>query len=255
MSTDKPLVSIIMPTYNSERFVSEAIKSVQTQDYKNWELLITDDCSTDSTTEIIRKFAMADSRIKLYELSQNSGAAVARNNSLALANGKYIAFLDSDDFWFKNKLEIQLNFMRGNNAAFTFTSYETVFEDGSPNNVIHVPSQINYNEYLRNTIIGCLTVVLDREKVGAIKMPDLRRRQDMATWLSILKRGIIAYGIDEPLAGYRIVSDSISHNKWKAAKGVWQVYRNIERLPLWKSSISFLGYAFNAIIKRLRYRS
>lgn len=245
------LVSIIMPSYNAQSFITEAIQSVQSQTYQGWELLITDDCSTDSTCEIVESIAAQDSRITLLRLQKNSGAAVARNNSLSKAKGRYIAFLDSDDLWLPNKLERQLAFMQENKAGFCFTSYHTISDKGTPINTIHVPSTLTYQQYLRNTIIGCLTVIFDRDVVGDIRMPLLRKRQDMATWLNILRQGHIAYGLDEPLSNYRIVKNSISHNKFKAAKVVWEVYRDIEKLSVARSIWCFMGYAYNAVKKRI----
>lgn len=255
MKVEKDLVSVIMPSYNAERFIAESIRSVQQQTYQNWELLVTDDCSTDRTQEILSEFAKSDARIKLFVLPQNSGAAVARNNSLDHASGQYIAFLDSDDQWKPEKLSRQIDFMRAQEAGFSFTSYETITEGGVLNNVIHVPETLTYKQYLRNTIIGCLTVMVDRSIVGDFRMPLLRKRQDMATWLSILRKGVVGYGLDEPLSRYRLVSNSISHNKWKAAMVVWKVYRDMEHLPLLTSIRSFIGYAYNAIKKRLTNRS
>lgn len=255
MGEKDTLVSVIMPSYNAERFIAESIRSVQDQTMTNWELLITDDCSTDSTCEIVSKLAEEDPRIKLERLPENGGAAVARNSSIARATGRYIAFLDSDDRWMPDKIERQLAFMHAMSAGISFTAYKTTEESGEEVNVIHVPSTLSYNQYLRNTIIGCLTVIIDRELMGDFRMPLLRKRQDMATWLSLLRPGRIAYGLDVPLALYRNVSTSISHNKVKAAAGVWKVYREVEHLSLWRSSLSFIGYAYNAVAKRLKNRS
>ncbi|HRS68168.1 MAG TPA: glycosyltransferase, partial [Paludibacteraceae bacterium] len=159
------LVSIITPAYNSSKFIEETIQSVLAQTYTDWELLITDDCSTDITLEIVEKYAAQDSRIKFFVLDQNSGAAAARNNSLARAQGKYIAFLDSDDLWLPQKLAWQLSYMQEHDCAFSFSDYTLMNEDGVDlNKVIHAPKKINYHHYLRNTIIGCLTVMIDKEK-------------------------------------------------------------------------------------------
>lgn len=247
-------VSIITPVYNSEQFIEDTINSVINQTYTNWEMILVDDCSKDNSESIIKNFIQRDSRIKYFKLEQNSGAAVARNKAIELSTGRFIAFLDSDDIWKSNKLEKQLDFMIRNNIGFSFTSYETMDEYGKKTgNVIRAPKVVDYEYLLRNTIIGCLTVVIDKDVIGQIKMPLLRTRQDFATWLSILKKGHKAYGIDEILSSYRLVEGSISSNKIKAAKRNWYVYRQVEKLSFIKSVYVFIGYACNAIKKRVKY--
>lgn len=245
-------VSIIMPSYNAAKFIAAAIQSVIEQTYSNWELLITDDCSKDDTINIIKKFQEIDNRIQLFSTGKNSGAAVARNISLQNATGKYIAFLDSDDTWISNKLETQIKFMEKKNIAFSFSNYSVMKEDGTlTGNIIHAPKVIGYHGYLRNTIIGCLTVIIDREKTGNFLMPNIKTSEDMALWLDIMKRGYKAWGLQVPLAQYRVVSNSLTSKKWIEAKYVWKVYREIEHINPIYSAICFIGYAINAIIKRL----
>ena len=246
------LVSIITPVYNSENFIADTIESVLNQTYSNWEMILIDDCSKDNSAEIIKKYVKLDRRLKYKRLEQNGGAAVARNNAIKYANGKYLAFLDSDDLWKANKLERQISFMQKNDIAFSFTSYEVIKEDGTfINRYINVPNKINYKDCLKNTIIGCLTVVMDREKIGDFSIVNIRNNQDTATWLKILKKGYIAYGLNENLALYRLVNGSVSNNKLKAAKSVWKTFRNIENLSLTESSYYFSHYMFNALKKRL----
>lgn len=246
-------VSIITPMYNCEKFIDETIQSVVNQSYENWELILIDDCSSDKTVEIAENYIEKDKRIKLIKLKNNSGAAVARNTGISESTGRFIAFLDGDDLWEYDKLEKQIAFMMENNIGFSFTSYKVINEDGiNLNKDVRVPKSIDYDGLLKNTIIGCLTVVLDKEIVGEVKMPLIRTRQDFATWLSILKKGHIAYGIDETLSRYRVVPGSISSNKLKAAKRNWYVYRKIEKLSLFKSLYVFTGYSINAVIKRLK---
>ena len=249
---DYGLVSIIMPSYNASRFITESIKSVIVQTYQNWELLIADDCSKDSSVEVIKKIIDKDQRIKLISLLKNVGAAAARNVAIEHANGQYIAFLDSDDVWEPEKLERQLAFMKENKYAFTYSEYYVMEEDGKKTgSFIRIPSSLSYRQYLRNTIIGCLTVVIDRNIVGDFRMPLIKSSHDMALWLLIMKRGYKAYGIKEVLAGYRLVSTSNTAKKWKAAKDVWRVYRKIEHLSVLFSAFCFCGYVFNAVIKRM----
>ncbi|MGD6816671.1 glycosyltransferase family 2 protein [Metabacillus sp. 113a] len=247
---EKPLVSVITPSYNSTKTIGDTIRSVQAQTYSHWEMLIVDDCSTDHSRDYIREFAGADSRIQLIELDENSGAAVARNTALRMVKGKYAAFLDSDDLWHPEKLDKQIRFMEENDYAFTYTKYELMKEDGGRlNQVVEIPDSIGYHGLLKNTIIGCLTAVVNLEKTGPIQMPNIRTRQDFALWLSILKKGITAHGLQETLASYRLVPGSISSNKVKAAKQTWKVYREVEKLSLPYSAVCFAGYAWNAVKK------
>lgn len=247
---NKPLVSIITPVYNAERFIKETIESVQHQTYDNWEMILVNDLSPDNSVEIINEYAQKDERIRLIHLEKNSGAAIARNTAINDSKGKYIAFLDSDDLWHPQKLEKQVAFMLERDIAFSFTSYELMSEGGArTGKQIHVPATIDYDGLLKNTIIGCLTVMLDKDKIGKIEMVNIRTRQDFVLWLDILKRDFVAYGMNEVLAYYRKVGGSISSNKIKTAKRNWQVYREIEKLSLPKAIYCFLGYAYNGIKK------
>ena len=180
---------------------------------------------------------------------------MARNTALRIAEGRYVAFLDSDDLWENSKLSIQLDFMKKNNIEFSFTDYSLITEDGNSynklNKTITVPKIIDYNFLLKNTIILCSSVIIDRNIVGDFKMPLIRAGQDTATWLSILKKGYKAYGLNENLAKYRQVEGSISSNKIKAIKRTWNLYRNIEKLGLFRSMYYFSCYSFNAIKKRI----
>ena len=246
------LVSIVTPVYNAERFIKETIDSVIAQTYKNWEMILVDDCSSDSSAEIIDEYVISDSRIKYMKNAENSGAAVSRNAGIEAAEGQYIAFVDSDDVWESEKLEKQLEFMKEKGYGFTFTSYRYVMEDGSvTDKTARAIEKINYNGLLKNTVIGCSTVVIDKKITGDFRMPLLRRGQDTATWLQILKKIDYAYGLDIPLVKYRKVSNSISSNKFKALKRTWNIYRNVEHLGLIKSCYVFCCYAFNAVMRRM----
>ena len=246
------LVSIITPSYNSSKFIEECVNSVFSQTYTNWELLIVDDCSIDNSREIISELSDRDERIQSVLLEKNVGAAEARNVAIRKAKGKYIAFLDSDDIWDKVKLEKQISFMMKECIAFSFTTYQFMSENGKDLfKVMKAPKKMTYHSYLKNTIIGCLTVLIDREKTGDFEMPNIRSSHDMALWLLLMKRGFSAYGLDENLAKYRVVSSSNTANKMKAAKEVWNVYRKVERLNIFYSVICFVSYVFHAIKKRL----
>jgi len=246
------LVSIITPSYNSKKFIEETIDSVLAQTYQNWEMIIVDDFSSDDSVDHITNKIKNIEKIKLISLNQNVGAAEARNRALKVAQGKYIAFLDSDDLWYPEKLEKQIEFMSKYNYAFTFTSYTPFSEDGKIEyKKIIVPEKISYEGYCKNTIIGCLTVIIDKEKTGEFYMPNIRSSHDMALWLLIMKRGYDAYGLNENLAKYRLVSTSNTSKKYKAAKEVWDVYRKVEKLSLIKSSWYFAHYVVNALKKRM----
>ena len=249
----KKMVSIITPSYNSSRFITYTIESVISQTYTDWEMIIVDDCSKDNSVDVIKQYLKKDTRIKLVILEKNIGAAEARNVALRQAKGRYIAFLDSDDLWMPSKLEIQLEFMKKQKCAFSFSSYELISETGDNlQHIIRVPDTISYKQYLRNTIIGCLTVIIDKEETGNFEMPNIKSSHDMALWLLILKKGFKAYGINIVLAQYRLVTTSNTAQKSKAAKDVWRVYRNIEKLSLLYSAFNFVMYAVNATIKRIR---
>jgi teichuronic acid biosynthesis glycosyltransferase TuaG len=246
------LVSIITPSYNSDKFISKTIESVLSQTYGNWEMLIVDDCSQDNSLNIISKYIIKDPRIKLIPLNKNVGPAEARNRALRIASGRFIAFLDSDDIWFPTKLEYQIQYMIKNRYAFSFTSYDIIKGNTTKKTkVIVAPFSINYSQYLRNTIIGCLTVVIDKEEIGYFEMPDIKSSHDMALWLLLLKRNVTAYGINKVLASYRLVTSSNTANKLKASTDVWHVYRQIEKINFIKSVFLFICYSINAVRKRL----
>lgn len=248
----QPLVSIIMPCYNAERYVAQSIESVIAQTYQNWELLITDDCSTDNSTEIIERYCAKDNRINLLKSDKHQGIAETRNLSINRAKGRFVAFLDSDDVWINYKIEKQIGYMKSNNYGFTFTSYEIIDIHGvAKDKIVHASNIMDYWSYMRNTIICCSSVILDKEKTGDFSTPIIETSQDMSLWLSILKKDFKAYPIDEILLKYRISPNSASHNKIKASMDVWRVFRNIEKLSFLNSLINFICYAYNAVKKRL----
>lgn len=251
---DDDLVSIITPVYQCETLLAETIESVLCQTYPNWEMILVDDCSPDGSAEIIGRYAQADTRFRYLKLENNSGAAVARNAGLDLARGRYIAYLDADDLWMPNKLERQLAFMAEHGAAFTCCDYDKIDYDGTPlYKTVHMPATITYEQLLRNTIIQTVGVVVDISRVDRtlLRMPDLRRGQDSATWLQLLKNGVEFMGQNEALARYRRVPNSLSANKWKAMKRTWHLYRKVEKLSLPKSIWCLLGWAYNASLKRI----
>lgn len=245
------LVSIVTPVYSAESFLTETIISVVNQTYKNWEMILVDDCSPDNSADLINRLAEKDSRIKYLKLKENSGAAVARNTGIANAKGRYVAFLDSDDIWFKDKLENQIEVMKNSNIGFTYTNYSMISENGELiKERIKLPKKLNYVGLLKNTAIACSSVIIDRDLIGDFRMPNVRKGQDTATWLMILRNHDYAYLVDEVLGSYRQVQNSISSDKIGALKRTWNTYRNIEKLPLHKATYYFIFYVLNAILRR-----
>lgn len=249
------LVSIIMPAYNSEKYIAESIDSVMRQTYPNWELLITDDCSTDNTESIVSRLASKESRIHYFKLACNGGAAIARNNSIAHARGRFLAFLDADDVWRENKLVEHLSFMKKEEASFSFTGYAIYFGGGSFSRKVidsQTPSSINYDDLLKKTCtVGCSTVLLDRSKLPEIKMHNIRTGQDYALWLSLLREtNGVALNYKANLSGYRISANSISRNKLRKARRQWQIYRDVEGIGLLNACIYMFYYARNAIFRK-----
>lgn len=245
-------VSIITPVYNAERFIAKTIKSVQAQTYSNWELLLINDASSDSSESIIQDMMSEDARIKCINLQENSGAAVARNTGLDKATGQYVAFIDSDDMWLPDKLEKQLRFMSEHGYAFTYTNLELISEEGDVlKSRLPIPRELSYHDLLKNTAIACSTVMIDQSVIGTFKMPLVRRGQDTATWLMLLRtRNINAYGLDDVLNRYRQVSGSISSNRFVALKRTWYTYRHIEKLPRHQALYYFIMYVLNAVKRR-----
>lgn len=243
------MISVITPSCNSSLYIRGSIESVLRQSFVDWEMIVVDDCSTDDSASIVRFYSQQDSRIKLLQLSQNSGAAVARNKAIEVAQGRYIAFLDSDDRWLPGKLEKQIRFMQENDYAFSYSAYEKLDEYGKAVGVVSVPEKVRYKDLLKVCHIGCLTAMYDTEKLGKIYMPLIRKRQDLGLWLRILKRTSYAYGIPEVLAQYQLRSDSISANKLAAALYTWRLYREFERLNVLQAGYYFSHYAVNGILR------
>ena len=248
------LVSIIVPVYNSEAYLAETLDSVRRQTYCNWELLLVDDCSTDASAEIIQTYMEQDDRIRYIPLTTNSGAAVARNTGLQASKGRYIAYLDADDLWYPRKLERQLAFLQENNVYFSCCAYDKIEQDGTPlHKTVYMPRTMNYHQLLKNTIIQTVGVIVDTKYVdpALLEMPNVRRGQDFATWLQILRSGILFHGQPEVLASYRRVATSLSSNKFRAIKRTWHVYRNVEHLPLPYAMWCQMCYAYHACAKRI----
>lgn len=247
------LVSIVTPAYRAARFIAETIRSVQAQTYRDFEMLVVDDCSPDETAAIVESFAVNDPRIRLLRQQTNGGPAAARNRALAEARGRWIAFLDSDDAWLPEKLEKQLAFHRARNAKISFTEFRRVDADGSHvGRLITVRDWLDYGRLLCDTGIATSTVIVDRSKTGPFAMKKTYY-DDYACWLELLRSGGRAVGLREDLMRYRVVGGSVSRNKLKSARHVWRTYREVERLGLLRSAWSFANYAGRGVLKYWRF--
>ncbi|CAI3796517.1 glycosyltransferase family 2 protein [Rheinheimera sp. MM224] len=242
-------VSVIMPAYNVAGYIAESIQSVIAQSFQQWELLIVDDRSTDDTVNVVQQYAN-DSRIKLIQNDKNLGGAGSRNVAIKAAQGRYIAFLDSDDLWAPEKLERQLAFMHEKKADFSFSGYSTITEQGAVVDDIEVPSKINFNKLLKHNYIGCLTAIYDTKPFGKIYMPLVRKRQDFALWLELLKRFDYAYGLNENLGQYRVRAGSLSASKKDALVYYWRVLRQVGECNLFSSIYNISCYLVIVFLKK-----
>ncbi|WP_299017518.1 glycosyltransferase family 2 protein [uncultured Polaribacter sp.] len=244
---NQPLVSIITPSYNSSDYLSETIKTVLSQSYKNWEMIIVDDCSTDATEKIVNSYLEKDSRIKFFKNKINSGPALSRNKAIEYAKGRFISFLDSDDLWIPNKLEKQVEFMLSNNYPFTYSFYSQIDEKGVfIKNIDNLPKFVTYKSSMKSNKIGCLTAIFDTDFYGKLYMEDLANRQDYTLWLKLLKKYDKAYCCPYILAKYRVRNNSISSNKFKLIKYHWVIYKEIEKQNFFMS----VYYLSNYIISK-----
>ncbi len=236
-----PMVSVIMPAYNSAAFISEAIESVILQTYPNWELIVIDDDSKDATTSLVEEFIRQESRIKIIKNPYNEGPGISRNKGIQMANGDFMAFLDSDDQWLPEKLEIQLDFMKKHDLAMCFSSYYLMDEKGKMIlKMIEALPTLTYGKLLRSNYVGNLTAIYDSRKTGKIFAPQLRKRQDWGLWLTILKKIGSTRGILDPLAIYRIRKESLSRRKFALIKHNYQIYREFLNFGRLKSAF-FMG--------------
>lgn len=249
------LISIIVPVYNAERFIEETIACVGMQTYPQWELLLVEDGSSDRTVSIIEDYVRTngEKRIRLIRQPENLGAAQARNRGLKEAKGRYIAYLDADDLWVPEKLERELAFMSEKNAAFAFTGYEFVDENGrGTGKVVRVPETLTYRQALKNTTIFTTTVMFDTEKIDTalLEMPVIKS-EDTALWWKVLRNGYIAYGLDENLARYRRAGKTLSSNKLEAMRRIWNLYRKAEGMGVLSSAWHFCFWAVRAVKRRV----
>ena len=247
------MVSIITPAFNAEEFLSGTVESVKSQTFKDWELIIVDDCSTDNTLEIARTCAEADKRIRVVKTECNGGVSAARNLGLSIATGDYIAFLDSDDLWAPQKLEKQIQFMLENDCTLSYTDFQKFDSStGEKGKIIKAPKQMEAADILKNTAIGCLTVMVNKRKSGHFTMPILKHTEDNCTWYHILKKtNSTALNIGEVLAYYRVGNVSLTRNKGRSAIQQWQIYREYFKFSRLRSAYYFCCYAFNALLMHI----
>ncbi|MFH6945329.1 glycosyltransferase family 2 protein [Flavobacterium sp. FlaQc-50] len=248
------LVSIIIPTYNTEKFIRATLKSVQNQSYQNWEAILVDDASTDQTVAIIAEFARNDNRIKFFQLAKNSGNGFARNVALEKATGKYIAYLDADDLWFPEKLEKQIRFLKANNLPFTFSFYDCIDEEGNDlSRRVEAPLKLTYKQLFYCNYVGNLTAIYDTAYFGKITLPASQKRQDWRLWLTILKQIKVTKPVPESLAFYRIRKDSISSSKFKLIKHNFGVYRGFHGYNFVFSLLLMTRFLFTQLVIKPRY--
>ncbi|AMO22091.1 glycosyltransferase family 2 protein [Ramlibacter solisilvae] len=247
------LVSIITPAYKAAGVIGRTVDSVLAQTYPHWEMLIADDCSPDDTRAVVSEWARRDARIQLIPLERNGGPAAARNAALAKAQGRWVAFLDSDDMWLPNKLERSLAHAQAHRSPLVFTGFRRVSHDESrTGDYIGVPPTLSYGQLLGNTAIATSTVLVDRSICGDVRMQRVYY-DDFVCWLGILKRGFVAHGLDEDLMRYRVMAQSVSRNKGRSAREVWKTYRQVEGLALPSAAWHFSRYAFNALRKYRKF--
>lgn len=243
------LVSIVMPAFNADRFIAHAIDSVLAQTYRNWELLIVDDGSTDRTHSTCQRYAAQDDRIRVLSTNGRQGPGAARNTAITVANGEFIAFLDADDTWHPEKLSRQVALMRQSGSHLTATAYYAINDAGEHLGNIPVPHRLTYRDLLKGNRIGCLTAMYNQRTLGKVYMPADARHEDYLTWLGILRHGGYALGLNEPLAYYRKHENSVSASKLQAASWQWNIYRKNLRLNWAHSVWLFANYALRGVLK------
>lgn len=243
------LVSIIVPCYNAEDYIVQCIQSVISQTYQNWELIIIDDASSDFSSSAVASLQKHEPRIQLTCLDKNQGVANARNIGIARAQGPIIAFLDADDYWHPQKLELQIRLLLDENLDICYSSYIKISKALS--SVVQVPTSVNYKKLLKHNVIACSSAIMRKKALSDIRFLKIGH-EDYVFWLSLLKRGAVAGGLNSPLMYYRADNVSLSSNKVIAAGYTWNIYRKVEKLPLLVSVYFFSNYVIRALVKFLK---
>lgn len=250
------LISIIVPVYKAENYIEKTLYAIFAQTYENWEAVLVVDGSVDRSEAIIREVLKKEGRedqVQILIREKNQGAARARNMGVEKARGRYIAYLDADDYWPSEKLSREIAFLKEKDAGFVFTGYEFGDEEANPTGkIVKVPATLTYKEALKNTTIFTTTVMFDTEKIPKelLVMPEVKS-EDTALWWKILRKGYVAYGLDENLAVYRRPAKSLSSNKLEAIRRIWNLYRKVEGLSIPYSCYNFCFWAFRAVYRRV----
>ena len=248
-----PLVSVIMPAYNAQEYIEEAIRSVQQQTVTDWELLVLDDGSQDETAAIVERLACKDPRIRFLPNDHNMGTARTRNRGLDLSRGQYVAFLDSDDVWLPTKIEQQINALVSEDADMVYTSYSIVGNDGVPCcDDFLVLDKVSLEDMLRRNEIGCSTVLLSQRAQQRYRFPVDFYHEDYALWLKMLRDGAVAVGVTDILVRYRFHANSRASNKLRSAIRRWHIYRDLLKMPLLQGGWYLVQYIFYGIKKYRR---
>ncbi len=243
------LISVIMAAYNAEKTIEQAIMSVLTQSYKNLELLVVDDCSSDHTVSIVECIAKKDVRVKLVQNPKNSGVSYTRKQGLEKSAGSWIAILDSDDVWDPEKLEKQIELQKEKNADLLYTGSAFMNENGKRIDwYLHAPAELTYRQLLKQNLVSNSSALVRKELYDQFYAVGDRMHEDFAIWLGILKTGRKAYGVDEPLLVYRLAKSSKSGNKLNAAKMNWNTYRYVG-LNLLEAAYFMCWYMIKGILK------
>ena len=242
---EKTKIDIILPNYNSSQFIVKTIKSILEQTYKNWRLIIVDDCSDKKTVTILKKY-FKKKNIKIYFLKKNHGAGYCRNYAIAESNSPYIAFIDSDDIWKKNKLEKQLYFMKKNNFSFSYTNYLTF---GDRNREIKNPLKLNYSSFIKNTSIATSTMMIKRNQIRNVRFTDTKICEDYYFKCKLLKKVKYAYCLNKYLTKYRIRKNSLQSSNIRNMYWIWKINKNYNKLNFLDNIVSLLNISINSLKK------
>jgi len=244
LKLETPVVSVLMPAYNAERFIEEAIRSVMSQTFQEWELIVLDDCSADSTASMVEKLACEDDRITLIRNEKNMGVARTRNRGLDLCRGNYIALLDSDDVWHPEKLEKQVKLAEETGADIIYCSYEIINEHGQRTcEDFIVPERTDFETFLSQSVISCSTALLSTKITKHYRFNTDFYHEDLELWYRILRDGFLARGVVDVLAQYRVMDGTRASNKARNAVFRWRIYREAMGFPVWKSMKLLVRYA------------
>ena len=245
MKNKKKNIDIILPNYNSAEHIKQTINSIIKQSYKSWKLIIVDDSSNDETKKILRQYNK-HKKIKIFWLKKNQGAGFCRNFAIKNSNSPYIAFIDSDDIWKKNKLKKQINFMLNNKIEFSYTYYETF---GNNNKKIKIPKKFTYSSFIRNTSIATSTMMIKRDRIGNNKFTLTKICEDFYFKCNLLKKVKYAYCLNKFLTKYRIRNNSLQSSSLRNFYWIWKINKQYNKFNFFKNFISLMFISFNSLKK------